>query len=516
MKHFLLPLFLSVCFAIFGQVPQGINYQAVVRNQIGLTINNSPVGLQLSIFQNSTTNSPVYVETHSPVTSSLGLVNVVIGQGTSLSGAFGNIDWSQGPYFMEIGIDINGGSNFVSIGSQQLMSVPYALYAENAGNPGLPGPTGATGATGPQGPIGLTGPAGATGATGPQGPIGLTGLAGATGATGPQGLIGLTGPAGATGATGPQGPIGLTGIQGNTGPQGEQGPIGLTGATGATGPQGPIGLTGPAGATGATGPQGPIGLTGPAGATGPQGVTGTNGNNGLNALIKTTAEAAGVNCSNGGTKIEVGLDNDANGILDSVEVNVSLTKYVCNGIGVSGSSNGIGNHGSIILGSGQNQNWIVPQGVTLLQITLFSSIGGNSGQICVNGTNCFYCNSGPGGNYVGASFIFNSIPGQNFGLNVGVNGVNGSNSNSTCSAGSPGTDGTDTFITINGVELIRCTGGKGGIGTSSGCGTAPPCGISGANGQVLTNQGTGILQFQSTIGGTLLSNNGPNLIKIEY
>jgi hypothetical protein len=170
----------------------------------------------------------------------------------------------------------------------QLLSVPYALYAETSGTPGPTGPqgpiglTGATGpqgiqgltgATGSQGPIGLTGltgptgPQGLTGATGAQGPIGLTGL---TGATGPQGIQGLTG------ATGSQGPIGLTGA---TGPQGIQG---LTGATGATGAQGPIGLTGLSGLTGAAGPQGIQGLTGATGSQGPTGLAGSAGTNGIN------------------------------------------------------------------------------------------------------------------------------------------------------------------------------------------------------------------------------------------
>jgi hypothetical protein len=328
---------------IYTQAPQGINYQAVIRNPNGSTINNTTVALRLNILQNNATGNSVYSEKHTPLTSNIGLVNVVIGQGTIISGAFSSIDWSQGPYFIEIGVDLTGGSNFSILGTQQLMSVPYALYAETAGNPGPQGPQGIQGAQGIQGVTGANGkntlvkttnisggvicsnggyileygldynnnglldlgeinPSltkyicnginGIAGATGPQGPVGLTGT---TGATGPQGATGLTGPAGATGATGPQGPVGLTGTTGATGPQG---PIGLTGpsgasgpagATGATGPQGPIGLTGltgpsgasgPAGATGATGPQGPIGLTGATGPQGPIGLTGPTGTTG--------------------------------------------------------------------------------------------------------------------------------------------------------------------------------------------------------------------------------------------
>jgi hypothetical protein len=126
-------------------------------------------------------------------------------------------------------------------GRQQLLSVPYALFAANAaqldgmqaedflvpgdpivgasltingsqvvdamgqwvGDPtGLVGPTGATGAAGapgPVGPTGSTGPTGATGAAGAPGPVGPTG------STGPTGAPGLAGPTGAAGAPGPSG-----------------------------------------------------------------------------------------------------------------------------------------------------------------------------------------------------------------------------------------------------------------------------------------------------------------------
>jgi len=71
---------------------------------------------------------------------------------------------------------------------------------------------------------------------------------------------------------------------------------------------------------------------------------GVVGNNGLNALIKTTVEPAGVNCTSGGTKLEVGLDANKNGVLDDNEVNATQTKYVCNGAqGAAGTaSNSIG------------------------------------------------------------------------------------------------------------------------------------------------------------------------------
>jgi microcystin-dependent protein len=251
-----------------AQAPNKMSYQAVIRNSSNALITNTAVGMQISILQGSINGTAVYVETQIPTTNANGLVSLEIGSGTLVTGTFGAINWANGPYFIKTQTDPTGGNNYTIFGTNELMSVPYALFSAN----------GTPGATGPQGPIGLTGATGAPGpqgATGSQGPIGLTGATGATGTNGVDGAVG---------ATGPQGPIGLTGATGATGPQGatgSQGPIGLTGATGATGtngvdgavgatgPQGPIGLTG---ATGATGPQGPIGLTGSAGTGLPTGV----------------------------------------------------------------------------------------------------------------------------------------------------------------------------------------------------------------------------------------------------
>ena len=89
-----------------------------------------------------------------------------------------------------------------------------------------------------------------------------------------------------------------------------------------SGLQGPIGPAGPQGIQGITGATGPIGLTGPAG---------TAGTNGLNALIITTIEPAGANCTNGGIKIESGIDQNSNGVLDLLEINNSEMQYICNG-----------------------------------------------------------------------------------------------------------------------------------------------------------------------------------------
>ena len=225
----------TISLSSFGQAPEGFKYQAVVRDAGNTILNNQAVGMRMTIQQGSIGGTTVYQETFAPTTNAYGLVNLEIGSGTVVSGDFTTIDWANGPYFIETAVDVTGGTSYTEMGTSQLMSVPYALYAKTSGSstPGPQGPAGIDGVTGAQGPIGLTGPQGpagndgAVGATGPQGPAGNDG---AVGATGPQGAAGNDG---AVGATGPQGPAGNDGAVGATGPQGPAGPIGLTG------PQGP-------------------------------------------------------------------------------------------------------------------------------------------------------------------------------------------------------------------------------------------------------------------------------------
>ncbi len=80
---------------------------------------------------------------------------------------------------------------------------------------------------------------------------------------------------------------------------------------------------------GPAGPQGPTGPEGPQGQTGPAGLQGSTGAAGYNSLLLVTDETSGSNCANGGTKIQVGLDQDRSGVLDCGEV--LQTKYICNG-----------------------------------------------------------------------------------------------------------------------------------------------------------------------------------------
>jgi hypothetical protein len=259
----------------------GTNYQAVARNTNGTVLSNQSLTVRFSILGGSAAGPVQYQETHSTTTNTLGLFTLQIGKGTPLTGTYSGVPWANANQYLKVEVSINGG-NFSELGTSQLMSVPYALFAAN----GTAGPAGPAGATGPQGAKGDPGVIGPVGPIGPIGPLGPVGPAGAKGDAGVAGAVGPVGPIGPAGATGPQGtkgdpgvagpvgpvgPAGATGPQGNPGPVGPIGPIGPAGPIGLTGPQGDPGVAGPQGIQGVAGPVGPIGPAGPVGPAGPAG-----------------------------------------------------------------------------------------------------------------------------------------------------------------------------------------------------------------------------------------------------
>jgi hypothetical protein len=231
-KSALLPIIilahLLINTSIFAQAPQKMSYQAVLRNTTGALVSSTSVGMQISILQGTATGTAVYTETQNASTNVNGLVSLEIGVGTVVSGTFAGINWANGPYFIQTETDPLGGTNYSITGSNQLMSVPYALFSAN-GTPGPEGDQGPAGNDGATGPQGIAGTNGNDGATGPQG---IAGTNGNDGATGPQGIAGTNGN---DGATGPQGIAGTNGNDGATGPQGIAGTNGNDGATGLSG-----------------------------------------------------------------------------------------------------------------------------------------------------------------------------------------------------------------------------------------------------------------------------------------
>jgi len=137
MKKLLLILF-CLPLLIMAQAPQGFTYQGVATDNNGFELQNQTISIQASILSSSATGTTVWQETHNTTTDTFGLFNVTIGEGTSTNGGssatFSEIDWGAASHFMKVEIDVSGGANYVHVGTSQMMSVPYALYAENSKN----------------------------------------------------------------------------------------------------------------------------------------------------------------------------------------------------------------------------------------------------------------------------------------------------------------------------------------------------------------------------------------------
>jgi hypothetical protein len=525
MKKYIYLFFFLLTLASYSQT--GITYQAVILNPQGEELpgadnNRSPLAsqticLRFKIYNNA--NQLEYQETMVTTTDEFGMVNVVIGTGTYTGGTattIGAVTWNGTPKNLVVEVDTTGMcTNFMQISNQPFTYVPYAFYAANSGSSSTPGPQGPPGPAGPQGPIGLTG------STGPQGIQGSIGLTGATGPAGPQGIQGATGPQGPIGLTGPVGPQGIAGNNGVDGAIGAQGPQGIPG------PQGPQGVAGTNGTGGTQGSAGSNGLsayqvavangyTGTeaqwlaslVGTTGVQGIAGTNGANGVdgkNILVNTTTEPAGATCANGGVKMEFGLDSNSNGVLDSNEINNTLTKYVCNGSSNGGSASLP--YQGVKIGFSTSSTWICPPNVTQITVECWGGAGGSGGNDvpyklgytllynCNTGTQNFYgvglddqnfaALGGKGGDGGYTKSTISVVPGQTYNITIGQGGQGGQGSHIDWIAGpylsycsqqyyytntlaTPSTEGFDGNNTIFGNNLVVAnSGGKGYPGTTN-------------------------------------------------
>src|SRR6056297_2208817 len=118
--------------SVFAQSPNGMSYQAVIRDVSDNLITDTEVGMQISILQDSESGTEVYVETQTPTTNANGLVSIEIGSGTPVTGTFAGIDWTDGPYFIKTETDPAGATSYSITGTSQLLSVPYAMHAKTA------------------------------------------------------------------------------------------------------------------------------------------------------------------------------------------------------------------------------------------------------------------------------------------------------------------------------------------------------------------------------------------------
>lgn len=129
MKKLIALFLLTGSLALAQTVPQGINYQAIARSSSGSVMAGQAVTVQFKIYSSFGSGSVSYIEDHNVTTNQLGYFNLVIGQGSPVSGSFSAINWSTGNASYEV--YLNGSL----LGTEtRFFSAPYAFYAGQAAN----------------------------------------------------------------------------------------------------------------------------------------------------------------------------------------------------------------------------------------------------------------------------------------------------------------------------------------------------------------------------------------------
>jgi len=133
-KFYVLWAFLITMPSLLAQAPEKLSYQSVIRDANNTLVQNQQVGIRISILQGSINGTEVFAETHTTSTNDNGLVSIEIGAGTILSGSLQSINWGANEHFIRTQTDPNGGINYSIDGVSQLLTVPYAFYADSAGS----------------------------------------------------------------------------------------------------------------------------------------------------------------------------------------------------------------------------------------------------------------------------------------------------------------------------------------------------------------------------------------------
>lgn len=122
----------AIVVNVHAQVPQQINYQAVIRNTTGAPVTNQAISLKFTFYANAANGTIEYSETQSVTTNSFGLVNLQIGTGTPVAGSWSAIDWKGAIQFLGVAADLTGGNTYTELSNSKLSSVPYAIQAEHS------------------------------------------------------------------------------------------------------------------------------------------------------------------------------------------------------------------------------------------------------------------------------------------------------------------------------------------------------------------------------------------------
>ena len=155
-NYLILLTFVMICTEGFAQynVPYGINYQAVARDNYGNELANRKITVKFSVISGDPLGTLVFQEVHQNiVTSAFGVFSLVIGKGIATGNTpysqLSQIQWEKAAHYLKVEVKFE--NNFMDMGTMPFLSVPYALYAQKSLEPGPAGPKGDPGPKGEAG-----------------------------------------------------------------------------------------------------------------------------------------------------------------------------------------------------------------------------------------------------------------------------------------------------------------------------------------------------------------------------
>jgi uncharacterized protein (TIGR02145 family) len=121
-KWYLLYVISFVALIVDAQAPPFIPHQGIARNGNGEPLMNINLTARFSIRSSTPDGLVVWQEQQQLQTNSFGLFTAQLGSVVSLSA----VDWNLGKRYLQV--ELNVGSGFIDVGTEQLLSVPYALH----------------------------------------------------------------------------------------------------------------------------------------------------------------------------------------------------------------------------------------------------------------------------------------------------------------------------------------------------------------------------------------------------
>lgn len=126
--HFVM-VYLLIAIAPVSAQQLKMSFQSIIRNSANTLITNSAIGLRFSVLQGSISGTVLYAETQNASTNANGLISIIVGNGTVVSGNMNSLTWSNGPYFFKTEIDPTGGTSYTISETTEMTSVPMANEA---------------------------------------------------------------------------------------------------------------------------------------------------------------------------------------------------------------------------------------------------------------------------------------------------------------------------------------------------------------------------------------------------